>query len=334
VEKIGMRDNFFELGGHSLIAVQIITKVENETGNKLPLAIFFKYPTIEQQVASIEKNNTSSIWKSLVPIKETGNKVPLYIVHGDGLNVLNFGDLARHVDEEQPVFGLQARGLDGIEQPMDDITEIARHYINEILEHNPAGPYAIGGYSFGGYVAIEMRKQLEAMGKKVKMLAIFDTNAINAIYNKNLSEKIFKKITRQVPKFFWFTRLFFRHPKTITLYQLTYLQRQFYKMGLMKKPVSTGVYAQFDKINEKHLIAFKKYRLAPFDDRLYLFKSRIHIYFIDDQKYLGWAKYAKKGVLVYDVPGDHKTMFEPPNVKEFAGILQRALDSVDSGNPE
>jgi len=27
-------------------------------------------------------------------------------------------------------------------------------------------------------------------------------------------------------------------------------------------------------------------------------------------------------------------MFEPPNVKEFAGILQRALDSVDSGNPE
>lgn len=330
VEKIGIRDNFFELGGHSLIGVQIITKVENETGNKLPLAIFFKYPTIEQQVASIEKNMTSSIWKSLVPIKATGNKPPLYIVHGDGLNVLNFGDLAKYVDEEQPVFGLQARGLDGIEKPLDDITEIAKHYISEILEHNPSGPYAIGGYSFGGYVAIEMRKQLEVLGKEVKMLAIFDTNAINAIYNKNLSEKIFKKITRQVPKFFWFTKLFFQHPRTIAKYQLTYLQRQFYKMGLMKKPVSTGMYAQFEKINEKHQVAFKKYRLAPFNDRLHLFKSKIHIYFIDDQKYLGWANYAKKGVQVYDVPGDHKTMFEQPHVKEFAGILQSALDNIES----
>jgi thioesterase domain-containing protein len=227
---------------------------------------------------------------------------------------------------EQPIFGLQARGLDGAQEPLDDIADIAKYYVSEILEHNPYGPYAIGGYSFGGYVAIEMRRQLEQLGRQVKMLAIFDTNAFNAVYNKNFSEKIFKKIKRHAPKFIWFTKLFIRHPKTIAKYQIAYLQRQFYKTGILKRPEATGVYAQFKKINVNHQIAFKKYRLVPFDDRLYLFKSRTHIYFIDDHEYLGWAKYALKGVHVFDVPGDHKTMFRPPHVNEFAGILQDALD--------
>jgi hypothetical protein len=39
--------------------------------------------------------------------------MPVYIVHGVGLNVLNFNELAQHVDLEQPVFGLQGIGLDG-----------------------------------------------------------------------------------------------------------------------------------------------------------------------------------------------------------------------------
>jgi thioesterase domain-containing protein len=171
-----------------------------------------------------------------------------------------------------------------------------------------------------------MRKQLEAMGKKVKMLAIFDTNAINAIYNKNLSEKIFKKITRQVPKFFWFTKLFFHHPIIITQYQIGYLKRQAYRFGILKPPEATGMHALFKKINDKHQMAFKNYRLTPFDGKLYLFKSRSHIYFIDDQKYLGWKAYARKGVQVYDIAGNHETMFHTPQVIDFAHSLQNALD--------
>ncbi len=77
-KKIGIRDNFFELGGHSLLAVQIMTKIENETGNKLPLAVFFKFPTIEQQVVCILKTQSNKIRKSLVPIKSSGSKMPLY----------------------------------------------------------------------------------------------------------------------------------------------------------------------------------------------------------------------------------------------------------------
>ncbi|HAL82003.1 MAG TPA: hypothetical protein DCO83_07035 [Mucilaginibacter sp.] len=39
------------------------------------------------------------------------------------------------------------------------------------MEQNPDGPYALSGYSFGGIIAFEMARQLEALGKEVKMLA-------------------------------------------------------------------------------------------------------------------------------------------------------------------
>ena len=83
---------------------------------------------------------------------------------------MNFSSLALYVDKDQPLFGLQARGLDGIEEPLDSIPEIARRYLMEVLEHNPTGPYAIAGYSIGGIIAAEMVHQLKAMNKEVKML--------------------------------------------------------------------------------------------------------------------------------------------------------------------
>ncbi len=328
MDKLGIDDNFFELGGHSLIAVQIMTKFEKKTGKKLPLAILYKYPTIRLLVDSMEEEaGTDKIWKSLVPIKTTGNKMPIYIVHGDGLNVLNFSPLANYVDKEQPIYGLQAYGLNGDETPLDDMSEIARHYINEMLEHNPDGPYAIGGYSFGGYVAVEMRKQLVAMGKEVKLLAMFDTNAETTIYNKDWSVKLPRKLKRQFPKLLFFTKSFFDRPITTIKYQADYIVELGQKIGMIKKPEATGIYVRFNKINEKHLSAFKKYMLEPFDGKIYLFRSNHRLYFVDDPQYLGWGAYARKGVMVYEVPGDHKTMFQLPHAKDLAISLQHALDN-------
>jgi hypothetical protein len=50
------------------------------------------------------------------------------------------------------------------------------------------------------------------------------------------------------------------------------------------------------------------------------------LYYLDDHVYLGWDKFAEKGVEIHSVPGDHKTFLYPPYDKKFADILQRALD--------
>ncbi|RYE11766.1 MAG: amino acid adenylation domain-containing protein, partial [Sphingobacteriaceae bacterium] len=132
-KSISIYDNFFEIGGHSLLAVQIMAKIEKETGKRVPLAALFEAPTVESLALLLHMDGQSITWDSLVPIKAKGSKTPLYIVHGAGLNVLLFNTLAMHMHSEQPVYGLQAKGLNGIDQPLDKLEDIAAHYVNEIL---------------------------------------------------------------------------------------------------------------------------------------------------------------------------------------------------------
>src|SRR5262249_30812166 len=114
-------------------------------------------------------------WSSLVPIRPSGSKPPLFCVHAAGANVLIYRPLARHLSPDQPVYALQAQGLDGIKLPYTNVEEMATHYIKEILTVQPNGPYFLLGASFGGLVVYEMAQQLIAMGEKVALLVLFDT---------------------------------------------------------------------------------------------------------------------------------------------------------------
>jgi thioesterase domain-containing protein/acyl carrier protein len=324
LQNIGVNDNFFDIGGHSLLAVQIMTKIENKTGKKFPIAILFKYPTIQLLNTFIQKDNAKYAWKSLVPIKSSGSKIPLYIVHGEGLNVLNFSNLSLHMDSEQPIYGLQAKGLDGVETPLDSITDIAKHYVSEIIEHNPLGPYAIAGYSIGGFIAIEMARQLELMNKEIKMLAIFDTDAEYTESMKKWYVILPKKMKRYLPELLGGSRSLSKQLVAIADQKRIALSN---KLGISKKPESKEFYVLLDKIKVKHHYALNNYKLTPFNSPVHLFKAKICVHYNDDIEYLGWRKFALNGVNQYLVSGDHLTMLMPPNVTEFAAVLQTALNN-------
>ncbi|MCK8495658.1 amino acid adenylation domain-containing protein [Spirosoma sp. RP8] len=331
LEKVGIHDNFFELGGHSMIAVQVMTRLEKETGRRLPLSTLMTYPTIHKLAQLFQENKPATKWKSLVPIKPQGSKVPIYIIHGIGLNLLNFSSFLANMDPEQPIYGLQARGLDGIDEPLDTMESIAEFYNSEVLEQNPTGPYAIAGYSFGGYVALEMARQLKAMGKEVKLLAMLDTNAQEWEANYSLVNRWTRKIRRQFPKIVWFTKSLLVQPIPTIRYQQQYIERQINSLlkavGLREEPEPEKGFDLLSLIVEKHEIAYQNYKMKPYDGVVDLFKAKTRLYFVDDNKFLGWKKYALKGVRVHEVPGDHQMMLLPPNDKVFAQVLQKALDN-------
>ncbi|GAB4025285.1 non-ribosomal peptide synthetase [Spirosoma gilvum] len=333
LDQIDIDTDFFELGGHSMIAVQVMTQLEKETGKRLPLSILLTYPTVRKLGQLLQTNDQPTTWKSLVPIRPEGNKVPLYIIHGIGLNLLNFSSLISYLDPEQPIYGLQAKGLDGKDEPLDNMDDIAAFYLSEVLEQNPDGPYAIAGYSFGGYVALEMARQLKAMGKEVKMLAMFDTNAQESDMNRSFGDWLVRKVLRQFPKFIWFTRSLIQNPVQTLKYQQGYVEGKIdyllKAMGKRQEPEPEVVGMEhLNKIIEKHEYAFANYTMKPYDGIVDLFKAQIRLYFVDDSKYLGWKKYARKGVRVHSVPGDHQLMLLPPNDKAFAEALQKALDNA------
>lgn len=329
IEKIGVYDNFFQLGGHSLIAVQVMTRIEKLTEKRLPLAALFENSTVEKLSLMLEMDGKSIVWDSLVPIKPTGNKMPLYIVHGAGLNVLLFNALAINMHPDQPVYGLQAKGLNGIDEPLTDIKDIAAHYISAIQAQNPNGPYALAGYSFGGIIAYEMAVQLEALGKKVKMLAMFDTYA----YRSPFFDPWLTMQTKRAKFFLRKLRYNLLTPEGLSQNiagKTKNIKRHATRLlwRFKKNEQQEGFFGYSNKIDETNQQAERNYQLKPYNISIELFRANTHTFYMDDFEYLGWRPYALKGINVHPIPGEHNSIFKAPNDKIFAKILQNCLDEA------
>lgn len=175
VKRVGINDNFFELGGHSLAAVRMLAEVCKLTGKVLPLAALFQASTVETLAELIRRDGWTPTWSSLVPIQPRGSATPLFLIHGAEGNVLLYRNLARHLGADQPVYGLQARGLNGDGRLDTTVEQMASRYLKEVMIAQPHGPYFLGGYCLGGIIAFEMAQQLKAMGEKVELVVMLDT---------------------------------------------------------------------------------------------------------------------------------------------------------------
>lgn len=170
VAKIGIHDNFFDLGGHSLKAAQLFFLLEQVYGRQLPLATLFQAPTIAALASVLSGEQWVPPWQSLVAIQPSGTATPIFMVPGVGGNVLIFAQLARSLGQDQPFYGLQSRGLDGKETPFSSVPEMASHFVQEIQQRCPQGPYVIAGACTGGLIAYEIAQQLVNQGMQVTLL--------------------------------------------------------------------------------------------------------------------------------------------------------------------
>ncbi|MBP2405989.1 non-ribosomal peptide synthetase [Streptomyces syringium] len=110
----------------------------------------------------------------LLPLRETGTEPPLFCVHPAAGIAWSYAGLTGPLGTGHPVYGLQARGLDGEEVLPASVREMAADYVDHIRSVQPTGPYHLLGWSFGGMVAQEMAVQLQRSGEEVALLAVLD----------------------------------------------------------------------------------------------------------------------------------------------------------------
>ena len=174
VGRIGITDDFFELGGHSLLAVRMMERIEQLCGRKLPLTTLFAGATIERLAAALVQDVHTGAHAPFIRLQPDGGKAPLFFMHGDftgaGLYCLN---LARHLGAEQPVYAFHPHGADELPR-IPTIEAMAADHVHALREIAPAGPYYIGGFCAGGYVALEIARQLTEQGQRVPRVILID----------------------------------------------------------------------------------------------------------------------------------------------------------------
>ncbi|WP_030590841.1 non-ribosomal peptide synthetase [Streptomyces anulatus] len=174
---ISAHANFFDLGGTSLDILRLRNKVARRLdAHGLQIIHVLTAPTVRMLASKLAGDAQPDTWAydPVVPMQLSGDKTPLFCVHPGVGEVLVFVNLAQYFVGDRPFYALRARGFNEGEKPFTSFEEMVDTYVAAIRERQPHGPYAVAGYSFGGAVAFEMAKVLEAAGERVDFVGSFN----------------------------------------------------------------------------------------------------------------------------------------------------------------
>ena len=330
VHGVGIRDNFFDLGGHSLLALRMFVRLEQALRIRLPIATLFEAPTIEELAAVIRQGGRTGQWRSLVAIQPAGGRAPIFAVPGVGGNVLCYNDLARFMAPEQPLYGLQSRGLDGDEEPFTRIEDIAAGFVKEIRELQPEGPYYLAGMCMGGVVAYEMAQQLRAAQQEIGLLILLETWPPVGTWGRLLRPgarllTVLRLIRSRL-------RLYAQ-----TLARLEGRQRMKFLLGRLRmlgqmvaqRDVFRGDRSEFyqDVVNQANLIAYQEYEPRPYAGRVVFFRAEGRRVTAHQDRRLAWRQLITGDLDIQTVPGDDSgLMLAEPHVQILARELKARIE--------
>jgi pimeloyl-ACP methyl ester carboxylesterase/acyl carrier protein/SAM-dependent methyltransferase len=193
--------NLADFGVDSMLSAMIMQVVQDEFDVQVPLTALVEHPTLRSLSAYIHREffadreltgtrrrgagpgdgargsasgEQRRFPPELVPINMDGTRQPSFWVHGAAGYSAWFQNLSQALGPDYPVYAFQARGTDGHSMPQT-LEEMVEHYVDCLRLVQPKGPYIMGGYSFGGLVAMRMAQRLQEQGETIRHLIMFDT---------------------------------------------------------------------------------------------------------------------------------------------------------------
>jgi acetoacetyl-CoA synthetase len=296
---IDAEDNFFDLGGDSALALELFTEIGRVCSRELPPVVIYQAPTVAALAALLEQ--PASLRLPTTVLMKAGSKNPaVFLAHGLGGTVIDLFQPVKHIESDHPIYGLQAKGMEGVEEPLDSVEDMARFYIDGIKQVQPRGPYVLIGYSLGGLVTLEMAQRLSANGEKVALLCLIDA---------------------------------YPHLRYLSLGQRTRIAARQAKRGLSifgnlsgsapyQPPSGVSFSPAMQRVRDRAYLALTRYRPRFYGGKIKFVRAAVSTNFPDDPRAV-WGRLADQ-FEVETIPGDHlgiiTTYFE-----NLAEVLSRYL---------
>lgn len=341
VDHISIHNNFFELGGDSLLGVQVVALAQ-QAGLNIALQDLYTAQTIDDLAAIIDDAGPkSSADPLLFPMNSHGSRPPFFYAHGIFGDVSSILNVAPLLDRDLPLYGLLAAGLLPDQEPDQTIEQMAARYIKVIQRVQPAGPYYIGGFCFGGVIAYEIARQLEQLGEKTALLVIIEGSTPRQFHT---SAPFYNRQRLQIIRdnFPFVSKGYQQMGGSLAKEKL----RLRLGRGKRRQPSRSiqddqnweyDIEADFNtlrpeiqhQLREINRLAGAAYRPGPYGGKVTLFRARFmrisHALFGKIDPTRGWAAVAKKGVDIRYIDGYHTGILKLPYATGLAAALTHAL---------
>ncbi len=287
--EFGPSDEFFDVGGDSLQAMSVLVLIEQEYHIRIPLDMLFlngsSVRSMSVQVSDALKGHDASV---PVVLKKGQGRTPIYAIHVRGGHLSDYFTLFPGMHENQPIFGIHPRGMDDETKAGKDLSDVAEHIADVILNHDTdKNDIRLMGYSFGAHAAFEAARILESKGVKVTRVILIDPLA-------KMGDKMgyIRSMTGSVKTRQGRSKVWTRMTSTVP-----------YALGLRGTP---------NNLFEVHMAAMLRYKPKPLKlDKVLLVRADENPDRELSKKV--WTKLLHGNVDIIDHPGTHIKMMRVPN---------------------
>jgi thioesterase domain-containing protein len=153
--------------------MKLISRIRTELHTDMSIRVLFEAPTVAALALSLDADPADP-FHMILPLRAGGAGAPVFFIHPIGGLSWCYSRFLPYIPRDHPVYGLQSSGYLGRSDRPGSVEEIITEYVTRIRELHPRGPYALAGWSFGGFMAHEIAAELSSHGDDVPVVVVLD----------------------------------------------------------------------------------------------------------------------------------------------------------------